>query len=264
MAPLTDLLQPDPAAGWLLLPSALVLGVLHGLEPGHSKTMMTAFIIAVRGTIAQPVLLGLAATVSHTSVVWVVALIGMHFGSQYDGAAAEPYFQIASAVLIIAIALWMLRRTWREQLRVRAAARQHAHRHDLGHHHAHRDAHELAHADEIRRRFASRNVTAGQIVMFRLSGGLIPCSAAIAVLLLCLQVNQIWLGVALVLCFSIGLAITLMAAGMIAAVGMRHFSRRWSNLGELAQRLPYLSSVVMIGLGLYVGWQGWISVPTAL
>ena len=108
--------------------------------------------------------------------------------------------------------------------------------------------------------FPSRNVTTGQIVMFRLSGGLIPCSAAIAVLVLCLQVNRIWLGVALVLCFMIGLAITLIAAGMIAAVGMRHFSRRWSGLGELAQRLPNLSSIVMIGLGLYVGWQGWTGV----
>jgi nickel/cobalt transporter (NicO) family protein len=66
-----DLLQPGAAAGWLLLPCALVLCVLHGLEPGHSKTMMTAFIIAVRGTVSQAVLLGLAATVSHTSVVWV-------------------------------------------------------------------------------------------------------------------------------------------------------------------------------------------------
>ena len=264
MGSLTDLLQPGAAPAWLLLPSALALGILHGLEPGHSKTMMTAFIIAVRGTVAQAMLLGLAATVSHTSVVWVVALIGMHFGSQYDGAVAEPYFQMASAVLIIAIALWMLWRTWREQRRLRAAAQQHAHHHDHGQHHAHRDAHELAHADEIRRRFASGNVTTGQIVMFGLSGGLIPCSAAIAVLVLCLQVNQIWLGVALVLCFSIGLAITLIAAGTIAAIGMRHFSRRWPGFGELAQRLPYLSSIVMIGLGLYVGWQGWMSVPTAL
>jgi nickel/cobalt exporter len=57
MGSLTDLLHPGAAAGWLL-PSALVLGVLHGLEPGHSKTMMTAFIIAVRGTVAQAVLLG--------------------------------------------------------------------------------------------------------------------------------------------------------------------------------------------------------------
>jgi nickel/cobalt exporter len=136
------------------------------------------------------------------------------------------------------------RRTWLEQLRVRAAARQHAHRHDLGHHHAHRYAHELAHADEIRRRFASRNVTTGQIVMFGLSGVLMPCSAAIAVLVLCLQVNQIWLGVALVLCFSIGLTVTLITAGIIAAVGMRQLSRRWSG---------------MIGIGVYIGWQGWVS-----
>lgn len=264
MGSLTDLLQPGAATGWLLLPSALLLGVLHGLEPGHSKTMMTAFIISVRGTVAQAALLGLAATVSHTSVVWVVALIGMHFGSQSDGPIAEPYFQLASAVLIIAIALWMLRRTWREQRQMRAAVGQHAHDHDPGHHFAHRDAHELVHADQFRRRFVSGNVTTGQIVMFGLSGGLIPCSAAIAVLVLCLQVSRVWLGVALVLCFSIGLAITLIAAGMIAAIGMRHVSRRWSGLGELAQRLPYLSGIVIIGLGLYVGWQGWMGVPSGL
>jgi nickel/cobalt transporter (NicO) family protein len=257
---LTALLQPGAAAGWLLLPSALALGVFHGLEPGHSKTMMTAFIIAVRGTVPQAVLLGLTATVSHTSIVWLVALIGLHLGGRYDSAVAEPYFQMASAVMIIAIALWMLWRTWVQS----AAVHHHAPRDGNGQHSEDLDPHERAHADEIRRRFASGNVTTGQIVMFGLSGGLIPCSAAIAVLVLCLQVNQIWLGVALVLCFSIGLAITLTAAGMIAAIGMRHVSRRWPGFGEVAQRVPYLSSIVMIGLGLYVGLQGWMSVSTVL
>jgi len=52
------------------------------------------------------------------------------------------------------------------------------------------------HADEIRRRFASTNVTTGQIILFGLSGGLIPCSAVIALLVLCLQVNQLLLGIA--------------------------------------------------------------------
>jgi ABC-type nickel/cobalt efflux system permease component RcnA len=188
----------------------------------------------------------------------------MHFGNRYDGAVAEPYFQIASAVLIIAIALWMLGRTWREQRSRCGATHQHAHHHDHGRHHSPRDSHEMVHAEEIGRRFASGNVTTGQIVMFGLSGGLIPCSAAIVVLVLCLQVNQIWLGIALVLCFSIGLAITLIATGMTAAIGMHHVSRRWPGFGELAQRVPYLSSILMTGLGLYVGWQGWISVPTAL
>jgi nickel/cobalt exporter len=35
------------------------------------------------------------------------------------------------------------------------------------------DAHELAHANDIRRRIADRNVTTGRIVMFGLTGGLI-------------------------------------------------------------------------------------------
>ena len=66
----TSLLQQGNA--WLFIPSAILLGALHGLEPGHSKTMMAAFIVAVRGTLKQAVLLGLAATVSHTagSEVW--------------------------------------------------------------------------------------------------------------------------------------------------------------------------------------------------
>lgn len=97
------------------MPSAILLGALHGLEPGHSKTMMAVFIIAVRGTVTQAVLLGLAATLSHTAVVWVIALGGQYLGQVWGGEAAGPYFQLASAVLIVGIALWMAWRIWREQ-----------------------------------------------------------------------------------------------------------------------------------------------------
>ena len=78
MTSLTDLLQQGTAHAWLFVPSAILLGALHGLEPGHSKTMMAAFIIAVRGTVTQAVLLGLAATLSHTAVVWIIALGGQY------------------------------------------------------------------------------------------------------------------------------------------------------------------------------------------
>ena len=40
MTPLSDLLQQGAAHAWLFIPSAILLGALHGLEPGHSKTMM--------------------------------------------------------------------------------------------------------------------------------------------------------------------------------------------------------------------------------
>ena len=280
MTSFADLLQQGTASAWLFVPSAILLGALHELEPGHSKTMMAAFIVAIRGTVGQAVLLGLAATVSHTAVVWAVALGGMYLGSHLDAETSEPYFQLASAVLIIAIALWMLARTWQDSRRAKLEAavhdhghdheHDHEHGHDHHHHHPHdephgldvaapgyRDAHEQAHADDIRRSFADRNVTTWQIVLFGLTGGLIPCPASITVLLLCLQLKEFTLGVVLVLAFSIGLAVTLVVVGAAAALSVHQATRRWSWFGAVASRAPYLSSLLIIGVGLYVGLHGW-------
>src|SRR5436305_8014872 len=97
----SDLVQQSAGNAWLFVPSAILLGALHGLEPGHSKTMMAAFIIAVRGTVGQAVLLGLAATVSHTAVVWAIAMGGLYFGQHWSAEASEPWMQIVSAAFII-------------------------------------------------------------------------------------------------------------------------------------------------------------------
>lgn len=360
---------------------AILLGALHGLEPGHSKTMMAAFIVAIRGTIGQAGLLGLAATISHTLIVWGIALGGLYIWRGLDVEAIEPYFQIASAVIIVGIALWMLWRTREERRRAKAAGGDHHHHGDHGHDHAHthahgeeirridtghgvlaleifeagvpphwrlrcedglgwaakdvaveterpdgrrqiftfvdrgdhlesideipepheflarlrlshgnhfhdhevafiegdgsdhlheelrglaiatdgyQDAHELAHASDIRRRFADRNVTTGQIVMFGLTGGLIPCPASVTVLLLCLQLKEFALGATLVACFSIGLAITLVTVGTAAALSVRHATKRFAWFSIFARRAPYFSSLLIIGVGLYVGIAGWI------
>jgi nickel/cobalt transporter (NicO) family protein len=311
MTDFNTLLQGGNA--WLFIPSAILLGALHGLEPGHSKTMMAAFIIAVRGTLMQAVLLGLAATVSHTAVVWLIALGGMYFGQHWSAEASEPWMQVISAVLIIGVAIWMLWRTAHDKAAcfhdhgegegghdhdhghdhehhdhapVHADHPAHAHAHAHGHGHAHgaacghdhdhgaqhapastaarvvdttgMDAHARGHADEIQSRFAGRQVTTAQIVMFGLTGGLIPCPASITVLLLCLQLKRIALGATLVLGFSVGLALTMVASGVIAALGVKHLSRRVSGgrMSELAAKAPYFSGGLILVVGLYVGYQG--------
>ncbi|MFJ2994462.1 nickel/cobalt efflux protein RcnA [Pandoraea sp. NPDC087047] len=284
MTEFSTLLQQGNA--WLFIPSAILLGALHGLEPGHSKTMMAAFIVAIRGTVGQAVLLGLSATVSHTAVVWIVAMAGMYFGRNWNAEASEPYFQLASGVLILVIAGGMLWRTWRDNVRATPSKRGHTHYHeDHGHSHHHdhehpshayphthshaalsageygedgayRDAHERAHARDIQRRFSGRDITTGQIVMFGLTGGLVPCPVSITVLLLCLQLKRFALGAGLVVCFSIGLAMTMVASGVLAALSVRHVSRRWSGFGDFARKAPYFSSGLIVLVGLYVGYQG--------
>lgn len=272
MVDIAELLRQGAADLWLFIPSALLLGALHGLEPGHSKTMMAAFIVAIRGSVGQAVLLGLSATISHTAVVWVVALAGLWFGRNLDLETAEPWFQLASAGLILCVAAWMAWRTWRE---TRPQSHDHHHDHDHDHHHDHdhdhhhgpadlihalgeaEDAHERAHADDIRRRFTGREVTTGQIVLFGLTGGLIPCPASITVLLLCLQLKQVAMGALLVLCFSVGLAATMVAVGVVAALGMRQAERRWSGaFATLARRAPYVSAGLIAVVAAVLAWQG--------
>ena len=70
--------------------------------------------------------------------------------------------------------------------------------------------------------------------MFGLTGGLIPCPASITVLLLCLQLKKFALGAALVLSFSVGLAITMVSVGAAAALSVQHASNRWSGFDFFA------------------------------
>lgn len=264
---LSNALSQGTAPPVVLAAMALFLGALHGLEPGHSKTMMAAFIIAVRGTIGQAVLLGLSAAVSHTIIVWVLALLALRYGEALIGEDMESWFMVASGGIILVIAGWMLMQTRRNQRR--AAAAHHHHHHDHGHHHDHRhdhhhhhheaggDAHAQAHAREIEARFANGRTTTGQTILFGLSGGLIPCSAAITVLLLCLQINRFWMGVGLVSAFSIGLAVSLVTVGVAAAVGVRFVSARTNRLDRLLSKAPYVSAVVIGGIGLLMIAMGW-------
>jgi len=364
------LLQQGAGNAWLFIPSAILLGALHGLEPGHSKTMMAAFIVAVRGTVGQAVLLGLSATLSHTLIVWLIALGGLYLGQKWDANAVEPYFQVASAAIMLGIALWMIWRTWQYQrggagkghghehhhhshdetrhvdtghgvvrleifedgvpprfrlfreygqtweasevsveiaradgrrqafafaqkdgfaesvdeipephefkakLVLGHAGHSHAYpltyqEHEHGHSHgpdgigagfggeeAYADAHEQEHAEDIRARFAGQKITTPQIIMFGLTGGLIPCPASITVLLLCLQLKRIALGATLVLCFSIGLALTMVASGVLAALSVKHVSKRFKGFGKLANKAPYFSGALIVVVALYIGFTG--------
>lgn len=272
MTEFTTLLQQGNA--WFFIPSAILLGALHGLEPAHSKTMMAAFIIAIKGTIKQAVMLGLAATISHTAVVWLIAFGGMVISKRFTAQSAEPWLQLISAVIIISTAFWMFWRTWRGERNwlenmhghdYEHHHHDHEHHHDHGHHHHHehgeyQDAHARAHANDIKRRFDGREVTNWQILLFGLTGGLIPCPAAITVLLICIQLKALTLGATLVVSFSIGLALTLVTVGVGAAISVQQVAKRWSGFNTLAKRAPYFSSLLIGLVGVYMGVHGFMGI----
>jgi nickel/cobalt exporter len=138
MPDIAQLLQSG-GNGWIYLPIAVLLGALHGLEPGHSKTMMAAYIVAIRGTIGQAILLGVCAALSHSLIVWIVAMLGLSFGREILNSHFEAWLLIGSGVIIIGIAAWMFWRTGQSIVWFRL------HHHGPHHHHGHDHHH-----DEVR------------------------------------------------------------------------------------------------------------------
>ena len=120
MPPIAELIQQGSTNLWVFIPTAILLGALHGLEPGHSKTMMASFIIAVKGSIAQAALLGLCAAFSHSLIVWALAAIALKFGNELIAEQAEPYLMLLSAVVVIGVSIWMFMRTRRDELAAKA------------------------------------------------------------------------------------------------------------------------------------------------
>lgn len=469
MNDITQLVQSGSAHVWFYVPVAIFLGALHGLEPGHSKTMMAAFIIAIRGTVWQAILLGLSAAISHSLIIWVLAGLALTYGSQWNAETTEPYFHLISAAMVLGLAIWMFFRTRSEMSEAHVHEHSHAktvgssdhvhqannhaseapvlsnetshpapeenpwqklpHSHstrspleieqpsqleakgglilpksmasvapastnllspttptavpmkrgphdgmllDTGHgwlevsiysagdssrlriypcrangqpvpvpsktqlrvetarisgelqqflfeardcfweataelpqpheflatitlghsDHAHtyrlrfikpsdpiskaptaveeleedgveyQDAHERAHAQDIARRFANRPVTTPQIILFGITGGLMPCPAAFTVLLVCLQIKRFTLGASMVAAFSVGLAMTMVTVGVIAAWGTKQASMKLKGFGTWMRRAPYISCALLVCLAAFMAWQGWLGLTS--
>ncbi|MDC2956442.1 nickel transporter [Streptomyces gilvifuscus] len=113
----------------LALLIAIVLGAMHALAPGHGKTLMAATAAARGGRARLKDVLPLAASVTVTHTLGVVAL-GLLVTA---GSAATPsviaWLGLASGVLVLAAGVNLVRRAWRN--------RAHGHAH---HHHSPREA----------------------------------------------------------------------------------------------------------------------------
>ncbi|MEV6512559.1 sulfite exporter TauE/SafE family protein [Streptomyces sp. NPDC051642] len=119
----------------LALLIAIALGAMHALAPGHGKTLMAATAAARGGRARLKDVLPLAASVTVTHTLGVVAL-GLLVTA---GSAATPsviaWLGIASGVLVLFAGANLVRRAWRNRPRPQAPSHPHPHPHPHDHRH---------------------------------------------------------------------------------------------------------------------------------
>lgn len=254
----TELIQVQHLDVWFLFTAALIavgLGGLHALEPGHGKTIVAAYLVGSRGTARHALLLGVIVTVSHTAGVVALAAITLYASRYIVPEQLYPWLGALSGITIAGLGCYMLLR------RLSGTASDHSH---APHSHwqfwrpENVDKKEVANSHPSAQPHRPANLA--QLFTLGITGGIIPCPAALVVLLSAVALHRIALGMFLIFAFSVGLAAVLIAFGMLI-VYARGFMSRIKMDGPLTQRwLPAMSSAFMIVLGLLLTAQAVSSV----
>ena len=220
---LAGLIGRDDTTFGVVLLSLLVAafwGAAHALTPGHGKALVAGYLVGTRGRPRHAFALGATVTVTHTAGVFALGLVTLGLSTVVVPEQLSPWLTLVSGMLVVGVGAGVLLR--------RA-------RHARGHHHHH-------HGDDIDVR---------GILGIGAAAGLLPCPSALVVLLSAIALHRLAFGLALIVAFSVGLAATITAIGLVAVLARRAFGRARLD-GPVIRALPALSAAVIVVVGLVI------------
>lgn len=227
-----------------LLGGAFLTGALHGLEPGHGKTLVVTYLVGTGARLADAMVLGLTVTVTHTIGVLALAVLALSASEYFLPEVISHALTVLSGTLVMIVGLWMLRRAWRGE------THHHHHGHEHGEH-VHDDDHDHDHEHLPSGEGTHRNIR--ELLSLGMAGGIVPCPAALALLIVAVSRGRLAEGITVLLAFSFGVSTTLVGIG-VAAVAFTSVMQRilGSSTPMWARRISLASATVITSMGLVI------------
>lgn len=225
---------------FLTMVFAFLFGAAHALTPGHGKTLVAAYLVGERGTTWHALYLGLVTTLTHTGAVILIAVI-LALLSREMQQVFRQWIQsglgLIMGLIVAGMGFWLL-------LQRLAGRADHVHL-DGGHHHHHGPAPSESN---------SRNVGWRGLTILGMTGGMIPCWDAVGILGITVGTSEMWLVLPAVLVFSAGLAVVLVAIGILVVQVPRFVEARFGS-GRLLKALPIVSAILVTLMGLWLCYE---------
>jgi ABC-type nickel/cobalt efflux system permease component RcnA len=263
----TDLIPSGQGGLGIVLFAALVaatLGAFHALEPGHGKTVVAAYLVGSRGTARHAMLLGLIVTASHTAGVYLLGGVTLYASRYVVPERLYPWLGALSGLTIAGLGFCLFLKRYAARSHAHAASRAHFHSRDgadHGHSHHALDGHGHHHHrhDHHHHLPASGTVSIRELLALGITGGIVPCPAALVVLLSAVALRRVGFGLFLIVAFSVGLAAVLIAIGLLM-VYARRLMAQFEGHGPLITRwLPLTSSLTITVLGVAIAVQALVN-----
>jgi nickel/cobalt exporter len=244
---------------WFLFSAALIaagLGALHALEPGHGKTIVAAYLVGSRGTARHAVLLGIVVTAAHTAGVFLLGAVTLYASRYIVPERLYPWLGAISGLSVAGLGIFIFLRHWTGETG--------EHSHAAGERHSHwflsmfKDTPSQAASDESANSAAGFSVSLPirpalslrELCILGITGGIVPCPAALVVLLSAFSLHRIAFGLFLITAFSVGLAGVLVIVGITMVYTKRLMAARVQAGSAALRYLPFLSSAFMVVLGV--------------
>ncbi len=241
---LSRMLQRKKLSGAVILLGILVafgLGAMHAMSPGHGKTIVAAYLVGSRGTLKHAALLGLVVTFTHTFAVFLLGLGMLFFQQYFVPEKIVPVLGVISGLSIVSIGLMLL---------YQRASHDHSHELATARPGRSRIAALRGAADPADRDVPRGEITTGSLIALGIGGGMVPCPSALILMLSAIALGHPGVGLVLLVGFSMGLALVLMAFGMLAIYAKQLLPSREETMGNPVFRMiPVFSAVVVIVLG---------------
>jgi nickel/cobalt transporter (NicO) family protein len=227
---------------------AFGLGAVHAMSPGHGKTVVGAYLVGSRGTVKHAIFLGLTVTITHTIGVFALGLITLFASNYILPEKLMPFLNFVSGLLVFFIGISLFKDRlfgapgWKNEGRDHS----HDHEHEEGEH-AH-DGMTHTHNGSTHTHLPPGDITWRSLLALGISGGLLPCPSALVLMLSAISLGRIGYGLILTLVFSLGLAATLTAVGMVFLYIGKAFGGSLSG-GRLVKAVPVMSALVIACLG---------------
>jgi nickel/cobalt transporter (NicO) family protein len=242
--------------------AAFFWGAAHALTPGHGKAVVAAYLIGARGTARHAGILGLTVTLTHTAGVFVLGAVTLYLSRYILPEVLYPWLSVASGLLVVLIGLALLYRHLDKMSHDKKAGRthvEHTHSHDGEHSpggsHAH-DHHTHSHGGRTHSHLPADDskITWRGLMALGVSGGLVPCPAALVLLLGAISLDRLGFGMVLVLAFSAGLAVVLTGIGLLMIYARKLFEQfTFEARGPRLLPVASASIITLAGVGIALG-----------
>lgn len=281
----------SPMVILISLLAALSWGAVHAFTPGHGKTVVAAYLIGDRGTARHAAFLGLTVTLTHTIGVFAIGGVAIYLSRYILPEALFPWLSVVSGLLVVTIGLSLLYSRSRGLFGAGSATANNSkpeHTHDTHSHalvgaaHSHRDhehhdhthgpvhsehthihdGHDHSHGDyehshggrahsHLPPGADGSKIGLGSLVAIGVSGGLVPCPAALVLLLGAISLGRLGFGMILVVVFSMGLAVVLTGIGLLMVYARRVFER-YTFEARIPRFLPIASAAAISCVGFVI------------